>query len=92
MHKRMNILFYMQHSDSPPPRFLVAFAGDGGHLTSAMVGDNIVDIWAPPKDSQEVVLKPKSNIVLDDESIIRYIDLITAIIMAQMIYMFCTIV
>ena len=64
----------LQHSDisSSYNPLLISFVGDSGILASATVGGNTVDIWdPPPTDSNTVVMKPKSNIPFDDESIVR---------------------
>ena len=49
----------------------MAFIGDNGYLASAMVGGNIVDIWAPPSTNSQVVLKPESSVTAGDEEILR---------------------
>lgn len=63
----------MQYSGSSSTHFLVTFIGDSGDLASAMVGENMVDIWSIPQtdSTSEIVMRPKSSIALDDESIVR---------------------
>ena len=63
-----------QPSDS---RFLVAFLGNNGHLATAKIGDNKVDIWTPPPKDSQFVLKSASDcgIELDKHSIIGWVVL-----------------
>ena len=49
----------------------MTFLGDDGHLASAKVGGNVIDIWAPPSADTQVVTKPESSIPLDEGSIIE---------------------
>lgn len=66
----------LQHSaaSSSYNPLLISFVGDSGVLASATVDGNTVDIWDPPStDSDKVVMKTKSSILVDNENIIRYI-------------------
>ena len=58
----------MQSSNS---QYLVTFLGKDGHLASAKIGGNAIDIWAPPSANTQVVTKPESCITLDDGTILR---------------------
>lgn len=49
----------------------MAFAGDDGHLATAKVGDNTIDIWAPPSIQAQVVLNPQYSIKTDNNQILR---------------------
>ena len=73
----MHTLITMQQS--PCSHFLVAFLGDEGHLASAMVGGSEVDIWDPPPTDSQVVLKSKSNIIMDNEKVMRWVQLFAII-------------
>jgi hypothetical protein len=48
----------------------VAFLGEDGHLVSAKVGGNAIDIWSPPSADTQVVTMPESSITLDDGNIL----------------------
>ena len=53
---------------SQDTQYLVSFVGNSGHLFTAKLGGNSLDLWSPPKADSAIVLKPQSTTTLHDDS------------------------